>query len=480
MKRLKGLLLAAALVTALATVKAQEVSPVSFMRMNPYQTNTNVATDLPYYSYFSPYIGNFSVNFQHPRFRLRDLFNFSDLSVGDFVSFAMGLKGGNYVALNASHNWNLIGIRARNGVISYTHNLRVQAIGQFDYQLLRFIALGDQSLLGADNPTSINFALDGQVYHEYGLGYQYRINPNLSIGVRAKLLYGVLNVKTDACNYTLYPDEDGDAVHFTEDLRVRMSLPRFFVLNEEGMSYDGPFGLADFFHNSGFGIDFAANYRINEKWSVNTAVNDIGRIYWKENNMMGVGEIQDAGQYYEDNSFVFHGITEEQWDRFIHEKEYRQAVFDTLGQYFDYHMEHTGRYSTPLWSNFILRGNYDINAYNRLSLQFQGYFRPDGFRPAVTFAYGGSFFEKIDVCGTYTIQRGSYTNLGIGAGFNLGAFHIYFTSSNFLGFLNIGKNKVRDYQCGIVFNIREKKNDLSSLDDDEDEDEDEDDDEDDD
>ena len=35
MKRLKGLLLAAALVTALATVKAQEVSPVSFMRMYP-------------------------------------------------------------------------------------------------------------------------------------------------------------------------------------------------------------------------------------------------------------------------------------------------------------------------------------------------------------------------------------------------------------------------------------------------------------
>jgi hypothetical protein len=190
--------------------------------------------------------------------------------------------------------------------------------------------------------------------------------------------------------------------------------------------------------------------------------------------MMAVGEIQDAGQYYEDNYFVFHGVTEEQWDRFFHDKEYRQAVFDTLGEYFDIHMEPTGYYSTPLTTNFIVRGNYDINAYNRLSLQFQGYFRPDGFRPAVTFAYGGSFFKKIDVCGTYTVQRGSYTNIGVGAGFNLGAFHIYFSSSNFLGFLNIGKNKVKDYQCGIVFNIREKEKSIEALEETEDEDDDDD------
>lgn len=471
MKRLKVWLLAAALMTAFATLEAQEVSPVSFMRMNPYQTNTNVATDLPYNAYFSPYIGNFSVNFQYPRFRFRDLFNFS---LGNFVNFATGLSGGNYIALNASHNWNLLGIRARNGVISYTHNLRVQGIGQFDYKLLKFIVFGDETFLGKDNPISVDFALDGQIYHEYGLGYQYRINPNVSFGIRAKLIYGVLNVKTDACNFTLYPGEDGASVHFTEDLRVRMSLPRLFVLTEEGMNYDGPFGLADFYHNRGFGFDFGFNYRINEKWSINTAVNDLGRINWKENNMMAVGEIQDAGQYYEDNSFVFHGVTEEQWDRFFHDKEYRQAVFDTLGEYFDIHMEPTGYYSTPLTTNFIVRGNYDINAYNRLSLQFQGYFRPDGFRPAVTFAYGGSFFKKIDVCGTYTVQRGSYTNIGVGAGFNLGAFHIYFSSSNFLGFLNIGKNKVKDYQCGIVFNIREKEKSIEALEETEDEDDDDD------
>ena len=472
MKRLKVWLLAVALVTAFATVEAQEVSPVSFMRMNPYQTNTNVATDLPYYSYFSPYIGNFSVNFQHPRFRLRDLFNFSDLSLGDFVNFARGLSGGNYIALNASHNWNLIGIRARNGVISYTHNLKVQGIGQFDYKLLRFIAFGDETVLGQDNPTSVDFALDGQIYHEYGLGYQYRINPNISFGIRAKLIYGVLNVKTDACNYTLYPGEDGASVHFTEDLRVRMSLPRLFVLTEEGMNYDGPFGMADFYHNRGFGIDFGFNYRFNEKWSINTAVNDLGRIYWKQNNMKAVGRIQDAGQYYEDNTLVFHGITEEQWDRFLHEKEYRQAVFDTLGEYFDLHMESMGDYSTSLWTNFIIRGNYDINAYNRLSLQFQGYFRPDGFRPALTFAYGGSFFKKIDICGTYTIQRNSFNNIGVGVGFNLGAFHIYGSSSNFLSFLGIGKNKLRDYQIGIVFNVREKERDIEALEDDEEEDDD--------
>ena len=77
MKKLNKLFLALVIIMVTATAKAQDVSPVSFLRMNPYQLNTDVATDLPYTCYFSVGIGNFGAHFEHPRFRFRDLFNFN-------------------------------------------------------------------------------------------------------------------------------------------------------------------------------------------------------------------------------------------------------------------------------------------------------------------------------------------------------------------------------------------------------------------
>ena len=47
-----------ALLFACVSVKAQLVSPVDFMRLNPYQMNANPATDLPYESVMSLVIGN--------------------------------------------------------------------------------------------------------------------------------------------------------------------------------------------------------------------------------------------------------------------------------------------------------------------------------------------------------------------------------------------------------------------------------------
>ena len=73
MRKIKKWIVAVALIMATTVLKAQETSPVSFMRLNPYQTNTNVATDLPYYAYFSPGVGNFSMNVQYSTFGIIDL-----------------------------------------------------------------------------------------------------------------------------------------------------------------------------------------------------------------------------------------------------------------------------------------------------------------------------------------------------------------------------------------------------------------------
>lgn len=459
MKKLNRLFLVVAMMMAFANSKAQEVSPVSFLRMNPYQLNANVATDLPYYCYFSVGLGNFGFNAQYPRLRFRDLFDYNSdgsPSTFDLRKLANGLDDQNSVAFGLNENILTFGYRVGGGMLSVSHNLRVQATTEFGNGLFELLAYGNASILGEDNPTQLNLGVNAQAYHEYALGYQLRVNKNLSVGARAKLLFGIANVKTDAFDMTLYTDPETYAIHFTEHVGVRFSMPQLVQLGDNGLMTDGSFSLADLYRNTGLGFDFAVNYRINDRFSLAAAVNDLGFIKWSRNNVLLVGNINDAGHFYEGESFVFEGLDFDQLQRLISDQDYREMFLDTLKEYFQLDWAETGAYRTLLPASFLLRGSFDINENNRFSAQFQGNFRSDGFRPAMTLAYGGSFYGKIDVCATYTMMKGCFSNIGLGVGFNLGVFHIYGATSNLFKFLNFGGATMRDVQMGIVFNLRER------------------------
>lgn len=456
MKRFQIGLFILALMAFVPIMKAQDISPVSFMRLNPYQTNLNVATDLPYNAYFSPGMGNVGVNLQYSQLGIRDLFK-SGFNLSDLLDL---LEDDNYISINLHHNLQTLGIRVGNGMLSYNHNFRVRGYASFNYCLFKLLAFGSMEFLGEDNPANVKFDLDTQAFHEYALGYQCNVTDWLSLGVRAKLVFGLFDITTDAFAMKLYTDPESNILYVNEDVRMCFALPRLFQLEEGQLTTQGPFGIRDFYHNSGFGLDLAASVRIGDRFIVTTAVNDLGYITWKENNMQLMGLVNEGGEYNAEGTVGFDGFDAEHLKLFFTDEEYRSAVLDTLNESFDFQTTSIGEYKTMLPTSFLMRGSFDLNEYNRFIAQFQGCFRGDSFRPAFTVAYNGCFFKKIDLCGTYTMMKGSYATLGLGLGFKFGAFQMYAASSNWLN-LNTGGSKVRNYQAGIVFSVGEvekKKN----------------------
>ena len=65
-----------AVMLTVVSVRAQEVSPVDFMRLNPYQMNANPATDLPYESVMSLVIGNIGLNVDNTGLLYDNCFDF--------------------------------------------------------------------------------------------------------------------------------------------------------------------------------------------------------------------------------------------------------------------------------------------------------------------------------------------------------------------------------------------------------------------
>lgn len=456
MKKIVFIIFVLALMMGMNAAKAQQVSPVDFMKMNPYQMKSNPAAKLPYESVMSIAIGNTNLSLQHTGLRYDNFFDFDAQGVPTTLNLrklANGLNESNFLGINSETQLFTLYRSIGNGMLTFDWGVKVRGDLRFSDDLFKLLAYGNSVFVGEGNPANVDVNLNLNAYREFAVGYQHNINEKLSIGGRAKLLFGLANLATSNANVKLFTDPDSYALCIVENVGVMASLPRVFTLENGVLNANGGFIWSDLFRNVGLGMDLGVEYRFNKHFGVMAAVNDLGFIRWKLNNVKLESKIEDAGQFYDDGSFLFNGLDTEQLQLIISDEYYRERFLDTLKQYFPMELTNADKYTTGLNTNVLLRGYYDIDGKNRFTLQAQGMFYNSGFRPAVTLAYSGSFFKKIDVCASYTVMKDSYDNIGLGLAFNLGVFHIYAASNNVLGLFKPLNTSALDAQVGIVFNL---------------------------
>ena len=446
-----------ALMFAFASANAQQVSPVDFMRLNPYQMNANPATDLPYQSVMSLVIGNIDLNVQNTTLRYDNLFEFDAQnrpSIINLRQFANSLKESNYFGLNA--NWDLFTLYKRFDKNLWTFNwgIKVQGDAKYSDGLFKLLGYGNSAFVGEDNPVKVNMDLNVMAYQEWSVGYQMNITEQLSVGGRAKLLFGVVDVKTDVFNAGLYTDADTYALRLKENVAMKAAMPNAVYVDGSGkLMGNGPFSMGELFRNPGFGIDLAAEYRFDEEFSAVAAIHDLGFIHWGKNNITMTSQLNDVGQFYDNGSFLFSGLDWEQIQLISSDEWYREQFLDTLPQYFQLEFATLQKYNTVLNTNLLLRGNYDFDDHNRISAQVQGCFLGSGFRPALTLAYCGSFYDNLNVCATYTAMPHSYDNIGLGISAMIETCNIYLTTNNLFGFFKPLNTSAFNAHVGIVFNL---------------------------
>ena len=451
------------LVLAFSFVKAQNVSPVDFMRMNPYQMNANPATDLPYESVMSLLIGDIGLNVQNSTLRYDNLFEFNAEGRPTTINlrqFANSLKAENFLGVDANVDFFTLFRRLNKGMLTINYGFKMQSDTKFNDGLFKFLGYGNSAFVGEDNPVKVNLDVNAQAYQEFAVGYQMKVTDQLSLGGRAKLLFGFANVTTESCEAQLYTDPDSYALRLRENVALKAGLPNVFYVDEGKLMTNGLFKMGDMFSNPGFGIDLAAEYRLDDRFSLVAAIHDLGFIQWDLNNIGFTSQLDDAGQFYDNGDFLFNGLSVEQLGYITSDETYSEQFFDSLKHYFHLEFSPIEKYNTALNTNVLLRGNYDLDAHNRFSAQVQGCFLGSGFRPALTLAYNGYFYEKLDVCVTYTMMPHSYDNIGLGlSGRLFKTCNIYVTTNNVLGFFKPLNTSGMNARVGIVFTLRpEDKN----------------------
>ena len=453
MNKLNRIIAVFALTIWFVSVGAQEVSPVDFMRMNPYQMKANPATDLPYESVMSLVVGNIGLDVQNSTLRYDNLFEFDAQGKPTTINprkFANSLRENNFLGINLNVDLFTLSRRLnRNSMLTFNYGVKTQADMKFNDGLFKLLSYGNSVFVGENNPAKVDLDVNAQVYQEFAVGYQRNITEQFSVGGRAKLLFGFANITTDAFDAQLFTDADSYALRLMENVAVRAALPMAVYAHEGELLTNGPFKVGQVFRNPGFGVDLAAEYRFNDRFSAVAAVHDLGFIHWGLNNLEMKSKVNDAGQFYDNGAFLFDGMD---IDLFA-DQNYLNHFLDSLQRYFDLSFTSMEKYNTALNTNLLLRGNYDLDANNRFSLQMQGRFLGSGFRPAMTLAYSGSFFHMLDVCATYTVMPGSYDNIGLGIAGVFDTFHIYLTTNNIIGCFSPLNASGLNAQMGIVFNL---------------------------
>lgn len=451
---------ALAIMTVLSsTAVAQIVSPVDFMQNNPRKSFANAAFYTPEYGYFDFFLGGLNFGEQNIGFKYNNFFRCNEIGQPTtlLLDGVSTLRDKNYMNTYGSMDVLNCGRRTAHGFFSFSHRIRYWETASYSKDLVALAMQGNSAFMGESNAANIQLSTAAKAYQEFNVGYQMSLTEKLNIGLRLKLLLGIVDVKSDYINVQLYTDPATYALRLMANAELQATLPyEFTVVNGMLKPVDTRFNLGNLFKNLGGGIDLGAEYKFNDQFGMAVAVNDLGFISWKTYAAKFTAGIQDAGSFYDNGAFVFPGLSQEQVSGILDDPQFMEKLLDSLKGYVSITPESLTKYTSGLNTSLMLRGYYDLTPEHRFSAQLMGFQTGLGMKPAFTLAYSGAFSEKFDVVATYTMMEGSYDNIGVGLSANLGGFLVYVASNNILGFFSPLNMSQVNLQFGIAFTANER------------------------
>ncbi|MDO5342536.1 MAG: DUF5723 family protein, partial [Bacteroidia bacterium] len=326
-----------------------------------------------------------------------------------------------------------------------------------------FFFRGNGNYLGQDNPIDFNVGLDVTVFSEVGLGMQFDVNKHLTIGVRPKVLFGVMNasannertkIYTDADDYSMTADVNLD-IHAASILKMDLfrisdvfSLANVFDFASNSIS-----DFVDVKENIGFGIDFGFSYVFNKHFGIAAGVRDLGFIKWRNSKT----KAKDSGDINVDDAIL------DDIDEVLNYKIDYQTMLDQVVRnvWGNDSLTAGDDYVTSLNSNANLQIYYELAPVFRLTAFGQMKFAKNETWPTLTLAYSGSFLRLLNLTASYTISKYSGNAIGAGVAVHLGPVNIYAVTDNIMLLSKIGKSTVEmatsynsaNVRLGVVFTI---------------------------
>ena len=410
------------------SVKAQD--NLSFYNLGDYviQTHNVSPIYLPKYKVSLGTPLNVGINI-NSKIKLSDLLVDSGNNIKiDFNKLNAAAADANIIATNVVANIFMLGLKTNKGSITFFANAKSNLAWQFSKDFTTVAANGfDESFALTTEK------LDFTSYNEIGIGITRTfLDDKLSIGLRLKSLFGIAHSSLEeGAQFSL----DINPANFLWTLNATNA-----TLNTSGIS-DIPNNMALFGNNNGFGMDLGLGYEINEKFSFELSINDLGSINWKNDvtnyNVLDVSNAVYSGVDFQNSEDV--------------QDEIENALNDILGV-----TETQESFKSKIGSRTFFSAKYKMSEKNVFRATYFSNNNPYiNIKPSFGLGYNRELNSA--TYGVVASTGGNNEGFRIGANLavQLGFFQLYTALDDLSSLSNIG-GKVQDsntanFRFGINF-----------------------------
>ncbi|MRT92230.1 DUF5723 family protein [Ancylomarina sp. 16SWW S1-10-2] len=437
---------------------AQEMNNTLYLMKNVPQSNQLNPAIQPECKVFIGFPGLSSIylNYSNNGFTYNDIIKDGtglqkDSLVVDINSFHDALQSTNTISNQFSYTFFSLGIRAKKMFFTLDVSSKVDTRFGFDKGLISFLKNGNALYMGQTANLG-GLGLEGTAYNEVALGVSKQVTEKLTVGIKAKALFGVANAYLDESDMSVFTSETGDLVrlHSKQLMKVSMPLDITEKTDPDGTSYIDDIDVLDddmdanFFsgtNNKGFAFDLGATYQFDEKITFYASILDIGGIKWN-----------DSYELYQDATFDWKGGDWSQSGN-SNDPNYREIedvmedLTDSISDAFRFR-DNTGSYSKALPTKVYLGGSYELNDRLSFGAVSRSEIYDGNFRPSLTLSANTRVIRNFSASVSYSMVNNSYNNVGVGVAAKLGPLQIYAVSDNVLA-MNPNTAQLANIRFGV-------------------------------
>lgn len=378
----------------------------------------------------------------------------SDKLVLDIPLFMNRLRKTTHMRFDTQFELLNFGIQLEDYLLTFAITEKLKYGISLPYDLFEFVFHGNRPYMLEEKPhdfssLNVNFTH----YREFAVGFATDMNQKLSIGGRAKVLFGQSNFNTDISSLKLHTNPENYHMTLSADMAIRSSMPFYFdyTVYDDSIKFDiNQNSLDDFdpmnylmnLSNVGLAFDIGASYNLTPEIDLFASIVDLGMISWNTNpqNFVSKGD------------FTFRGIELQIWEDEDGFEESMETFADSIMNIFLFDLQENS-YLTFLPSSLYLGGMYKFHE----KLHFGALYRAEFYRKtpmqSISVSVNSNLNHWFSAHASYSIMNNYAGNMGLGFTVRLGFVNWYFVTDNLMGMIfpqKLNNLNIR-MGCNLVF-----------------------------
>ena len=448
------------LMLSFSVVSAQESTTLQFMKgmpqsslQNPALHNDSSKVVIGFPGLSGMYF-DFSSDFAINNLIHKGTGSLADSLVMDIEGFHNSLKETNSIQQNFSMPLFYLGIRSKQSFFSFGITEKEMARFTFAKSLITFIKDGNAPYMGKNFDLG-NLDMDAFHYREFAFGFSKELaKKKLTVGAKAKILYGKFAIQTQQMNLKVETAADGSYLNLRSDMNINISGPvtpeydadnYFTNLNTDDLE---PGNYLMHKGNVGMAFDLGAVYKLTPKIIFSGSIVDIGKISFKNDNH----NLNHVSNYKWEGIDFSHSLDESKAD-YVEPRDLADAEFEKLKSSFN---PQKGEFSAnafdmSLPTKIYFGGTYSISDHLGFGVLDCLYNNGSISRNSLTFSANTMLGNFFSLTGSYSMIGNSNNNLGLGMAIRLGFMQMYLVSDNLMALNDPAKAEFVNARFGMNF-----------------------------